>query len=501
MRQGRVRTAALAAVSVGAMAGAAGGTASATMIKLPTVQKVIAREKAAIRATGGGVSLHAPPCPENGLLPQIPGGLVSLGNCGLGQPPAATLPLLSPMVYWGGHVQVHPKQYIVYWGWGQSGAFPKHRCTAETINEGARSTTIGCDPDGAGKYMADFVQQMGGTQWANVQDQYFMTDAAGRQTYIDEHSKHMLAGMWADDSVPVDPANAKNPTNYGNTTATNPAGPTNTYSDLAAEATRAAAHFGLRGAALKNANIIIAQPAGLSDPNAVSSGYCAFHDYTVSDSPGNFYYKDPRVGFGIAYTNMPYALAIGGGSGCGENGVNSGTHGRLDAFSIALGHEIQETATDPGAGAIVGNITTGTQTYYGAWYDALETSENGDKCAYVGTPLNAVFGVPNLPVEPNLLPVPGAMGNITGNAGKKFAVQSLWSNASAAGTGYCAGVASTDLPGPLAGEPPYAPSTLIGLTKRAIASGMHSKHGAKAKQGMDGIRGKRHAGKVTYRVL
>jgi len=42
-------------------------------------------------------------------------------------------------------------------------------------------------------------------------------------------------------------------------------------------------------------------------------------------------------------------------------------------------------------------------------------------------------------------PIPGALGTTTGNKGKKFAVQSLWSNKAAGGTGYCAG-AGTDLP-------------------------------------------------------
>jgi hypothetical protein len=31
------------------------------------------------------------------------------------------------------------------------------------------------------------------------------------------------------------------------------------------------------------------------------------------------------------------------------------------------------------------------------------------------------------------------MGDITGNRGTSFAVQSLWSNEAAAGTGFCAG--------------------------------------------------------------
>ena len=41
--------------------------------------------------------------------------------------------------------------------------------------------------------------------------------------------------------------------------------------------------------------------------------------------------------------------------------------------------------------------------------------------------------------------VPGGLNNITGNDGKQYPVQSLWSNNSAAGAGYCAG-ADDDLP-------------------------------------------------------
>lgn len=41
--------------------------------------------------------------------------------------------------------------------------------------------------------------------------------------------------------------------------------------------------------------------------------------------------------------------------------------------------------------------------------------------------------------------VPGGLNNITGNDGKAYPVQSLWSNDSAEGAGYCAG-AGDDLP-------------------------------------------------------
>jgi serine protease len=109
----------------------------------------------------------------------------------------------------------------------------------------------------------------------------------------------------------------------------------------------------------------------------------------------------------------------------------------LDAFTIALGHEIEETVTDPGAEDIINGKNLG------GWYDPFDANENGDKCAYVGSsPFNGIVGPGEIPN------VPGESANITGTQGGTFPVQSLWSNASAGGAGYCAG-AGTDLPAPL----------------------------------------------------
>jgi hypothetical protein len=68
---------------------------------------------------------------------------------------------------------------------------------------------------------------------------------------------------------------------------------------------------------------------------------------------------------------------------------------------------------------------------------AAHANENGGKCAWVGENLLTAQGPPE--------PIPGAIGDIKGNAGGTFAVQSLWGNGSAEGAGYCAG-AGTDLP-------------------------------------------------------
>jgi serine protease len=337
------------------------------------------------------------------------------------------------MAYWGGPVQTTPKEYLVFWGWGEPGAFPHQTCASENITEGSLTATLACDPDGAGKYMADFVQQMGGTGWANVSTQYYETNSAGAQQYVTNPSD-VLAGIWADDSNDI--------TGLATTSGTAPAGSGNTYYDLAAEAQRAIAHFGITD--LTNANIIIAQPPAYSDPNALSLGYCAFHDYTDTRVPANSYYKGPDITQAFSYTNMPYQLAINsnGVNLCGENAVNTDIAGKLDGFSIVLGHEIEETITDPGAEDVVSTSPLpGNQTYEGGWYDPVDANENGDKCAWVGENLITGQGPPE--------PIYGALGDITGNAGERFAVQSLWSNAADEGTGYCAG-AGTDSPLPSA---------------------------------------------------
>jgi len=397
--------------------------ASATPIKMPTLSSEIAQEQAIV-AAHKDINPPAPPCPESGMLPE------PFSNCGLPEAPATTLPYPGNMAYWGGHVQVVPKVYLVYFGWGESGAFAAGKtCKAEKITEGTTTARLKCDPDGAGAYMANFVSQMGGTQWAGVSTQYFQ-EAAGAQQHITNPS-NVLGGIWVDDS---------NNGDLAGTSSENAAGPTNTYTDLALEAQRAVKHFHVTN--LEGANFVIAQPEKFTDPNALKSGYCAFHDYTQPELEHGWY---NGIKAGIAYTNMPYALAVNGESSsgetvndCGENAINSGPAGKLDGFSIVLGHEIEETITDPGAEDIVGSGEK--QTKLGGWYDTIDANENGDKCAWVGEPL-----VTGLPGEPSVAPIPGAMGDIKGNRGSTFAVQSLWSNEAAAGAGYCAG-AGTDLP-------------------------------------------------------
>ena len=175
--------------------------ASAKMILMPTLRAEIHQQHQIwsqhVFAPVGKLQPPAPPCPESGMLP------APFSNCGLPEFPATTLPYPGNMAYWGGHVQTNPHVYIVYWGWGQKGAFPASQpCSAEKITEGSMTANLRCDPDGAGKYMADWVSQLGGTQWAGTQDQYYQTatDSSGHtyNQYVTNPS-NQLAGMWADD--------------------------------------------------------------------------------------------------------------------------------------------------------------------------------------------------------------------------------------------------------------------------------------------------------------
>jgi hypothetical protein len=352
----------------------------------------------------------APPCPLPKVTVPLPdtsvplvGGDTTVGPCLMVPELAGTgAPVMGNMAYWGGHVQVHPRVYLVYLGWGRPDAFTDD-CTPVHLVEGAFRATLKCDPDGAGQRMADFVHQLGGTEWAGVQSQYYQV-VNGVKTYV-KNDRNQLGGIWVDDTTKTSSKIS--------------------YRDMAVEADKARRHFGIKDKDVFDANVVILQPQHFSDPKAQSVGYCAWHDMIQpSVMPDEFKGLKPNLPF----TNMPYVLNQG--DSCGAHLINSGAAGRLDGFTIALGHEIEEAVTDPGAEDRLGG------TAIGGWFDPLDANENGDKCAYVGS--NIVMGG-------SIAGFPGVGGNIRGNAGGRFPVQSLWSNTAAGGAGYCAG-AGSDLP-------------------------------------------------------
>src|SRR5579859_1830967 len=188
IRRVKVAGVALALALCGLVAGGA-PAASATPILMPTLAKELQTQWAIwdqhVFAPVGALQPPAPPCPENGMLP------APFSNCGLPEFPATTLPYPGNMAYWGGHVQVKPRLYLVLWGWGEPGAFPAGQtCASETIVEGTKKATLKCDPDGAGKRMADFVYQLGGTQWAGEQTQYYETQS-GKTLHVQNQTNQL----------------------------------------------------------------------------------------------------------------------------------------------------------------------------------------------------------------------------------------------------------------------------------------------------------------------
>ena len=232
---------------------------------------------------------------------------------------------VSNLTYHGGPVQTSPKIYVVYWGssWNSS--------TGDPNGEKARANA--------------FFGVIGGSGWLNTVTQY--TQSNGQHV---GNAAGSFVGSY------VDTAN------------TPPSKPT--QSQIAAEAARAAAHYGDYSA---NASYVVALPHGIK-PSGFGTQYCAWHSSTTVSGKGT-----------IGYTNDPYLHDAG--ASCGENSVNSGSAGALDGVTIVFGHEQAETETDP-------QPNTG-------WLDS-SGSEIGDKCAWTDLENNPnAGGYPTQPLWSN----------------------------------------------------------------------------------------------------
>ena len=136
-------------------------------------------------------------------------------------PPVAGEPAPVNMAYFGGHVQVTPKIYLVFWGWGQPGAFD------HTTPGHARER-----PRRRGARMTAFIKAMGGTAWAGSQTQYYET-VNGQNVNI-QNPTNVFGGVWYDNTNPI----------HDNVSGL----------ELAQEAQRAVAHFGVTD--LKNSQFV-----------------------------------------------------------------------------------------------------------------------------------------------------------------------------------------------------------------------------------------------------
>jgi hypothetical protein len=235
-------------------------------------------------------------------------------------------------------------------------------------------------------YLQSFFSGIGGSPWANIQTQYCShvlpgaTSCVGGSGFV-TNPKHQLKGVWVDPTpVPSDIVTLGLAENLVD-------------DPIAAEAQRAAAHFGYDS----SATYIILTP-----PEPVATGqpvYCGYHSQTTSiDGLGN--------PFRLQYAFIPWQNTDWPGLGatdCGMHNVNPTSdafgNGIFDGWSIVTGHEYAEAVTAPD------NFFSDQD----GWNDA-QGSENGDKCAWTNTQ------------------------NITLGS-HQFAVQPLWSNEAYDATG------------------------------------------------------------------
>jgi hypothetical protein len=227
-----------------------------------------------------------------------------------------------PLVYGGGPVQTAPHLYVVFWG-------------------SAWNSASG-DPNGVMPLLKSYYAAIGGHSWLNSVTQYTQTGGAHAG-----NAGNIFLGSYVD-------------------TTSSPL-PVPQDSDIAAEAVKAAAHFGDYS---PSATYVVALAHNVI-PIGFRAQYCAWHSSTAA--PGGT----------IAFTNLPYMPDAG--SSCGQGSVN--TPGTLDGVSIVAGHEQGETESDPQPSS--------------GWLDA-SGAENGDKCAWTGLQNNPnAGGYPTQPLWSN----------------------------------------------------------------------------------------------------
>ena len=226
------------------------------------------------------------------------------------------------------------------------------------------------DPSGEAILVQNFLKVVGGSSWLNSVTQYCQDVSSG--TYFCNgagtaagNPSGILAGVWFDNGIvaPSRPA----------------------QSDLAAEAVRAAAHFGNTSAGSNATTQYVIATAHGNNSSGFGTQYCAYHSSTSSS-----------YGY-VAYTNLPYMTDAGATCGANFNGL-----GPNAGVTIVEGHELAETITD--------------QFPNGGWLDG-SGAENGDKCAWISSGQ-------------------GATANVSFGGGT-FPMQSLWSNAFNSGKGGC----------------------------------------------------------------
>ena len=263
----------------------------------------------------------------------------------------------------------HSKVYLVFYGtqWGtQSTAngISSFSGDANHAAEAAQNMFKGIGTNNE-RWSADLTQWCDGPNVAAG-----ATSCPANAAFIPYQSGGVLSGVWYDNSK-ASPSAA-------------------TAAQLGSEAVSAASHFGNTTAASNRYSYyVILSPHG-TNPDNYQGQYCAWHDYN-GDVGVSSPYGD------VAFSNQPYN--IDSGAGCGVGFVNGSTSGKLDGYTMTLGHEWQEMMSDQ-------NPAGGWTNHTGSSYNG---QENSDECAWIAAGST------------------GGAANITFATGT-FAEQASWSN-------------------------------------------------------------------------
>ena len=181
-------------------------------------------------------------CATNAAVPTTgaiaPGAVTHLGTphylpTRFGARPATTSS--QGVQYQGGPVLVHPKVYLIFWGYKTYG-----------------------DPNKVASLLTDYVKAIGGSGHNNIYTQYY-EELTAKKLYI-TNQKAQLGGIWYDQTNPV------------------PASPSD--AQVAQEALAGASHF---GGSDPNGSYVVATPHGRNSPG-FETQWCAYHSDEMSGS-------------------------------------------------------------------------------------------------------------------------------------------------------------------------------------------------------------------------
>lgn len=191
--------------------------------------------------------------------------------------------------YQGGPVLVHPKVYLIFWGYKTYG-----------------------DPNKVAALLTDYVRAMGGSGHNNIYTQYY-EELKAKKVYITDGTMQ-LGGIWYDqkNQVPESPTDAQ----------------------VAQEALAGAVHF---GGADPNGSYVVATPHGRST-SGFGTQWCAYHSATLSGSSL------------LSYTNLPYIPDVGATCGAFVVAPPKDESGADEGATIIEGSEEGDSVTDPGVG-------------------------------------------------------------------------------------------------------------------------------------------------------